>query len=94
MIHLSEQQRQASVHCKSDPLLLALKCSCHFLYTAISFLDEKDHPPAHSGNVGRIPSLVVQPKQALSHFLSGIAICILQEGIPLAAEVAEQGGCE
>lgn len=94
MIHLSEQQRQVSVHCKSDPLLLALKYSCHFLYTAISFLDEKDHPPAHSGNVGRIPSLAVQPKQALSHFLSGIAVCALQEGIPLAAEVAKQGGCE
>ena len=80
------------MRCKSDPLLLAIKCSCHFLYTAISFLDERDHPPAHSGNAGRLPSLVVQPKQALSHFLSGIAICVLQEGTPLAAEVAKQGG--
>ena len=42
--------------------------------------------------MGRLPCLVVQPKQALSHFLSGIAIRVLQEGTPLAAEVAKLRG--
>ena len=55
-----------------------------------------NHPPAHSGNVGRPPSLGFSgPRQPPLHSFSEIATLIEQERILLlAAEVVKLGGCE
>ena len=64
MIQFSQQQRQASVHCKSDPLLLAIRCSCHFLYTAISLSEQsKNHSVAEKLRYSSFQRLTSQLKR-------------------------------